>query len=55
MTSAEITTLLDAAPGEPKAFAYAPHIGFQRLEANETVALIDTGEAPPRPFDVRAR
>jgi len=53
MTSAKITTLLAAAPGEPKAFAYAPHIGFQRLEANKTVALIDTGEAPPRPFDIR--
>lgn len=53
MRSADITTLLDAAPGTPKAFAYAPHIGFQRLEANKTVALIDTGEAPPRPFDVR--
>ncbi len=51
--SADIAELLRAAPGEPKAFGYGPHIGFQRLEANETVALIDTGEAPPRPFDTR--
>ena len=50
----EITKLLGAAPGEPKAFGYGPHVGFQRLEANGTVALIDTGEAPPRPFDTRA-
>ncbi len=51
---AEIAKLLSAAPGEPKAFGYGPHVGFQRLEANKTVALIDTGEAPPRPFDTQA-
>lgn len=51
---ADIAELLRAAPGEPKPFGYGPHIGFQRLEANGTVALIDTGEAPPRPFDTRA-
>lgn len=50
---ADIAELLRAAPGEPKAFGYGPHTGFQRLEANETVALIDTGEAPPRPFDTK--
>ena len=51
--SADIAELLRAAPGEPKAFGYGPHIGFQRLEANDTIALVDTGEAPPRPFDTK--
>lgn len=54
VTSAAIAELLSAAPGEPKPFGYGPHVGFQRLEANETVVLIDTGEAPPRPFDTSA-
>lgn len=48
-----IETLLRAAPGDPKAFGYGPHVGFQRLEAQGTVALLDTGAAPPRPFDTR--
>lgn len=51
--AADIAELLRAAPGEPKAFGYGPHVGFQRLDANKTVALIDTGEAPPRPYDTR--
>ena len=51
--SADITELLRAAPGDPKAFGYGPHIGFQRLEANETIVIVDTGEAPPRPFDTK--
>ncbi len=51
---ADIAELLRAAPGEPKAFGYGPHVGYQRLDANQTVALIDTGEAPPRPFDTQA-
>lgn len=48
-----ILKLLRASPGEPKAFGYGSHVGFQRLEANGTVALLDTGEAPPRPFDMK--
>ena len=51
--SADISELLRAAPGEAKAFGYGPHVGFQRLEANGTIALIDTGESPPRPFDTK--
>lgn len=54
LTSASLKTLLRASPGEPKAFGYGPHVGFQRMEANGTTAIIDTGEAPPRPFDTRA-
>ena len=54
LTQKKIAGLLRAAPGEPKAFGYGPHIGFQRLEANGTTALVDTGEAPPRPYDTQA-
>ncbi len=52
--SADIAELLRAAPGEPKPFGYGPHSGYQRLDANGTVALLDTGIAPPRPFDTAA-
>ena len=51
--SKTISELLRVAPGSPKAFGYGPHVGFQRLEANDTIALIDTGDAPPRPYDTR--
>ena len=51
--AAYISALLKASPGEPKPFGYGPHVGFQRLEANGTVALLDTGQAPPRPFDTK--
>jgi uncharacterized heparinase superfamily protein len=54
MDGADIVELLRAAPGEPKAFGYGPHSGYQRLAANGTVALLDTGMAPPRPFDTGA-
>ena len=50
---AMIAELLRVAPGEPKAFGYGPHVGYQRLEANKTIAIVDTGEAPPRPFDTK--
>ncbi len=49
-----IKALLKAAPGEPKPFGYGPHIGFQRLASNGTIAFLDTGAAPPRPFDLNA-
>jgi len=52
--ASDIAIILRKAPGEPKAFGYGPHVGFQRLDANGTVALIDTGEAAPRPFDLKA-
>jgi len=49
-----VETLLRAAPGDPKPFGYGPHSGYQRLEANGTIAIIDTGAAPARPFDTQA-
>jgi len=37
-----------------KKFKFAPHSGYQRLERNNTVIMVDTGESPPRPFDLDA-
>lgn len=37
-----------------KAFSYMPHSGYQRLERNSLVALMDVGETPARPFDLNA-
>ncbi len=54
MKAVDISNLLRAAPGDAKAFGYGPHSGYQRLEAHGTVALLDTGEAPPHPFDTSA-
>lgn len=34
-----------------KPFGYMPHSGYQRLERNGTVMIVDTGDSPPRPFD----
>lgn len=38
----------------PQAFAYGPHMGFHRLEAGESVVLIDTQTVAPRPYDIEA-
>ena len=46
-----INTLLSAAPSEAKPFGYCPHTGYQRIGLGKTVLLVDTGSAPPRPFD----
>lgn len=51
--SADIAELLSVAPGSPKPFGYGPHTGFQRLAAGGQVLLLDTGCAPPRPYDTR--
>lgn len=51
---ARITALLKARAGDPQPFAYGPHTGFHRLDAGETVALIDTGGVAPRPYDLDA-
>jgi len=49
----KIKTLLDAAPGEARPFAFCPHTQYQRLAAGESVLLIDTGDTPPRPYDLK--
>lgn len=42
----------DALPPQP--FAYGPHTGYHRLDAGESVILIDTQTVAPRPHDLDA-
>lgn len=35
-------------------FGYCPHSGYQRLAHEGTVLMVDTGSAPPAPFDTQA-
>ena len=51
---ASISAMIDAAPGEPQAFAYGPHTGYHRVAAGTSVLLLDTQDVPRRPFDVDA-
>ena len=37
-----------------KSFGYCPHTGYQRIEAEGTVLLVDTGATASRPFDEQA-
>jgi len=41
-------------PASSKKIGYAPHTGYQRLERNGTVVMVDTGSSPERPFDLNA-
>ncbi len=47
-------TLLAYANLNAKAFGYAPHTKYNRLERGGTTVMIDVGDAPPRPFDLDA-
>ncbi len=49
-----IQTVLEAAPGDAKAFSYGPHTQYQRLYAGESVLIMDTGTTPPLGFDSEA-
>ncbi|WP_051279886.1 heparinase II/III family protein [Hellea balneolensis] len=52
---ARLATLKKAAPKTTsKPFGYCPHTGYQRIEAEGTVLVVDTGETSPRPFDTQA-
>ena len=33
---------------------YAPHTNYQRLDRNGIVLMVDTGSAPPRPYDLES-
>ncbi len=46
--------LLKFANLKTKAFGYAPHTKFHRLARNDTVVMIDVGDAPVRPYDLEA-
>ena len=49
---ARLKALRKAAPNTTaKSFGYCPHTGYQRIEADGTVLIVDTGETAPRPFD----
>jgi len=50
----DISALIEAAPGTPKAFGYGPHSKFQRLDAEGSVLILDAGGSPPQPFDTQA-
>lgn len=52
---ARLVALKKAAPKtSSKPFGYCPHTGYQRIEAEGTVLMVDTGETSPHPFDVQA-
>ncbi|MBL4870441.1 MAG: heparinase II/III family protein, partial [Robiginitomaculum sp.] len=46
--------LFDPDTPSPKIFKYAPHSGYQRLDRNGSLLVIDVGNSPPRPFDLEA-
>lgn len=49
-----LSHLLGNLPTTSKKFGYAPHTGYQRLERNGSIILVDTGSSPDRPFDLKA-
>lgn len=51
---ARLDAVIAAAPGQAETFSYGPQTGFHRLEAGDTVMLVDTLGVPPRPFDTGA-
>lgn len=50
--SARIDALLKARSGTPQAFGYGPHTGYHRLDAGNTVVLLDMSGVAPRPYDL---
>jgi uncharacterized heparinase superfamily protein len=52
--SKRLESLLSNLPATSKKFGYAPHTGYQRLERNGTIVMVDTGNSPDRPFDLDA-
>lgn len=51
---ARISAVLKSRAGDPQPFAYGPHTGYHRLDAGETVVMVDMGGVPVRPFDLDA-
>jgi len=52
---AYLKALRKAAPDiTAKSFGYCPHTGYQRIEADGTVLIVDTGKTAPRPHDTQA-
>ena len=46
-----LDTLLTQADAKGRAPASAPHTGYQRMTADKTVLVVDTGHPPPRGYD----
>ncbi len=46
--------LLSRAKIKTKAFGYAPHTRFQKLERSGVTVMLDAGNTAPRPFDLEA-
>ena len=52
---AHLKAIKKAAPATTaKSFGYCPHTGYQRIVAEGTVLMVDTGATTPRPFDEQA-
>ena len=51
-----VSSLMQSRGGEagPQPFAYGPHTGYHRLDAGESVVLIDTQGVAPRPHDLES-
>jgi len=52
--AARLKAILDASPGDPKAFSYAHHAQYQRMASGNTVIIMDAGTTPPKHFDSEA-
>ncbi len=49
-----IDRALERIGGPPRAFRFATHAAYQRLQQGDLTALVDVGGAPPTPFGERA-
>jgi uncharacterized heparinase superfamily protein len=50
----QIDMVLQRADGRSRPFMYAPHSGFQRMQAGRSLVLVDAGAPPPFGLDGRA-
>lgn len=49
-----LRNLIDKDKFKSKPFVFCPYSGYQRIEQDGTVVVIDTGNVPPRPHDLDA-
>jgi len=50
----QVKTITKYAVGNSKPFGSCPHTGFQRIDQNGSVIVMDTGGSPDHPYDVEA-
>jgi len=53
-SSAFVTLVLSRAESDGKPPPRAPHMGYERLQAGQSLAILDCGTHPPRPWDKNA-